>query len=97
MTRGGSRPNAGRPKGAQNRKTVEQVEAVKASGQTPLEYLTSIYQDIGADEARRIDAAKAAAPYVHAKLNSVELKGSEEHPVVTEYRRTIVRPGHADR
>ena len=97
MARGGNRPGAGRPKGAQNSKTLEQIETVKATGQTPLEYLTSVYQNVEQDESKRIDAAKAAAPYVHAKLNSVELKGSEEHPLVTEYRRTIVRPGHTDR
>lgn len=97
MARGGFRPGAGRPKGAQNQKTVEQIEAVKATGQTPLEFLTSVYQDITKEESRRIDAAKAAAPYVHARLNSVELTGDEERPLVHEYRRTIVRPGHADR
>jgi hypothetical protein len=93
MARGGSRPGAGRPAGAQNKRTVEQVEAIVASGLTPLEYLTSVYQDINADEAKRIDAAKAAAPYVHAKLNSVELKGDPDNPVaIEEVRRVIVRP-----
>lgn len=93
MARGGSRPGAGRPAGAQNKRTIEQVEAIAASGLTPLEYLTSVYQDAGADEAKRIDAAKAAAPYVHAKLNSVELKGDRDNPVaVEEVRRVIVRP-----
>ena len=42
---------------------------------TPLEYLTSVYQDITADDASRRDAAKAAAPYVHARLNAIELGG----------------------
>lgn len=74
MARGGSRAGAGRPKGAQNVKTVEQVEAITASGLTPLEYLTSVYQDVEADEAKRIDAAKAAAPYVHAKLSQIDMK-----------------------
>lgn len=94
MARGGNRPGAGRPKGSQNRTTVEQIEAVKATGMTPLEYLTSVYQDVGQDEAKRIDAAKAAAPYVHAKLNSVELTGDPDKPVsLSEVRRVIVRPG----
>lgn len=94
MARGGFRPGAGRPKGSQNKSTVEQIEAVKATGMTPLEYLTSVYQDVGQDESKRIDAAKAAAPYVHAKLNSVELTGDPDKPVgITEVRRVIVRPG----
>lgn len=81
MARGGARPGAGRPAGARNKRTVEQVEAIEASGMTPLEYLTSVYQDPGADESRRIDAAKAAAPYVHAKLSSVELSGPDGGPI----------------
>lgn len=74
MAHGGARPGAGRPKGAQNKRTIEQVEAVKATGMTPLEYLTSVYQDESADEAKRIDAAKAAAPYIHPKLTNIEAK-----------------------
>jgi len=94
MARGGFRPGAGRPAGAQNKRTIEQAEAIIASGMTPLEYLTSVYQDPNADEAKRIDAAKAAAPYIHAKLNSVELKGDPDSPLrLEEVRRVIVRPG----
>lgn len=96
MARGGNRPGAGRPKGSTNIKSLGYIEEIEASGLTPLQYLTSVYQDPGAEESKRIDAAKAAAPYVHAKLNSVELKGSDDHPLITEYRRTIVRPGHQD-
>ena len=93
MARGGNRPGAGRPAGSQNKRTAEQVEAVKATGMTALEYLTSVYQDVAQDEGKRIDAAKAAAPYVHAKLNSVELKGDADNPLTfEEVRRTIVRP-----
>lgn len=94
MARGGYRPGAGRPAGALNRRTVEQVEAIEASGLTPLEYLTSVYRDPAADEARRIDAAKAAAPYVHPKLSSVEMSGPEGGPVqiATPVEWTIVDP-----
>jgi hypothetical protein len=34
-------------------------------------------RDEAQDEAKRIDVAKAAAPYVHAKLNSVALTDAE--------------------
>lgn len=84
MARGGFRSGAGRPKGAQNRKSREDIEAIEASGLTPLQYLTSVYQDAEADEAKRIDAAKAAAPYVHAKLTTTTLQGPDGGPIQTE-------------
>lgn len=86
--RGGKRSGAGRPKGAPNKRTAEQVEAVKATGMTPLEYLTSVFQDVGADEARRIDAAKAAAPYCHAKLQPVDGEGdtTQKHKVAGAFK-----------
>ena len=94
MARGGNRPGAGRPKGSTNNRTLDNIEQVIATGVTPLEYLTSVYQDINADEAKRIDAAKAAAPYVHAKLIATTLKGDPDNPLaLTEIRRVIVRPG----
>ena len=38
----------------------------------PLDYLLGIMRDDGADEARRIDCAKAAAQYVHPKLSAID-------------------------
>lgn len=76
----GSKPGerrGGRTKGTPNKKTAEAVEAIKATGMTPLEYLTSVYQDITADEAKRIDAAKAAAPYVHPKRAPINSDGED--------------------
>ena len=94
MARGGQRPGAGRPKGSTNNRSLANIEQVMATGMTPLEYLASVYQDVEADEAKRIDAAKAAAPYVHAKLNSVEMSGPDGQPIATvsEVRRVIVDP-----
>lgn len=80
MARGGKREGAGRKPGTANVKTREVANAI-AEGLTPLEYLASIYQNIEVDEARRIDAAKAAAPYVHPRLNSIEHKGDADNPV----------------
>jgi hypothetical protein len=71
MSHGGSRPGAGRKAGTATKRTREIANAI-AEGLTPLEYLTSVYRDENADEAKRIDAAKAAAPYVHAKLANIE-------------------------
>ena len=79
--RGGKRPNAGRPKGAVNVKTQERVAAIEESGLTPLDYMIQLRRNEALDFATRLDAAKAAAPYVHPRLTSVEHKGDEKHPL----------------
>lgn len=84
MAVGGKRPGAGRPKGAANKRTVEKVKAIEASGLTPLDFLTSVYRDIGEEMSRRVDAAKAAAPYVHARLNTIELGGKDGGGIVVQ-------------
>ncbi len=98
MARGGKRDGAGRPSGARNVRTVEQAEAIAASGLTPLEYLTSVYQDENEDAAARRDAAKAAAPYVHARLSAVEMTGKDGAPIETLQRieRVIIDPLNPD-
>jgi hypothetical protein len=70
--RGGKRPGAGRPKGSATKRTREIADAAMAEGLTPLEYMLEVMRDVRADEARRLDAAKSAAPYVHPRLSSVE-------------------------
>ena len=67
MAHGGARPGAGRKKGAINRTTEEALERARETGELPLDYLLRVMRDVGADEAKRIDCAKAAAPYLHAK------------------------------
>jgi hypothetical protein len=91
MARGGKRPGAGRKAGSATTRTREIANAI-AEGLTPLEYLTSVYRDVGADEAKRIDAAKAAAPYVHAKLSNIELTGKGGGPVETVETIQLVGP-----
>lgn len=70
--RGGARPGAGRKAGGTNRITKEAVEKAKEGGMLPLDYLLGIMRDEDADEARRIDCAKAAAQYVHPKLSAID-------------------------
>ena len=84
MPRGGARPGAGRPKGRRSSKTVEQLAAIAGSGLTPLAYLLKIMRDKELDRAVRLDAAKAAAPYVHPKLANLDatVKGDSAHPLV---------------
>lgn len=81
--RGAGKPAArgrGRPAGAKNRSTEDWVRAFHASRRSPLWVLADIYSmpvevlaaKLGVDliEAMRlqVDAAKAAAPYVHKRL-----------------------------
>jgi hypothetical protein len=82
MAAGGARPGAGRKPGGRNRITQEAIAKAR-DGLSPLDYLLSVMRDAGAEEARRIDAAKAAAPYCHAKLQPVDGDGdaTQKHEV----------------
>jgi hypothetical protein len=51
---------------------------------TPLEYLVSVYTDEDNPLNVRLDAAKAAAPYVHPRLSSVEVSKNTPYRDVTE-------------
>ena len=77
MASGGKREGSGRKPGTLNKRTAEQAAAVEASGLTPLDYMLAVMRDLSMDDAKRLDAAKAAAPYVHAKLSSMELTGKD--------------------
>lgn len=77
MARGGSRPGAGRPPGAVNKLVREAVERAEAEGILPLDYMLSILRDVQQPPDVRMDAAKAAAPYVHPKRAPVDSKGDD--------------------
>jgi hypothetical protein len=83
MARGGARPNAGRKPAGRNRLTKEAV-AKAGDGLSPLEYLLSVMRDPDADQARRIDAAKAAAPYAHPKLQPIDGEGDTKQTHVIQ-------------
>jgi hypothetical protein len=89
---GGKRPGAGRKKGVPNKKTQAVLEKIAESGLTPLEYMLKVMRDEGEDSHRRLTAAQAAAPYVHAKLSSIEVSGKDGGPVeITTITRRIVK------
>jgi hypothetical protein len=73
--KGGARPGAGRKKGVPNKKTAQLMKAVEESGLTPLDYMLAIMRDEREKAPLRFEAAKAAAPYVHARLATVEHSG----------------------
>lgn len=79
--KGGARPGAGRKKGSPNIKTAKKVAAIEASGLTPLDYMLSVLRDTEQEPSARMDAAKNAAPYVHARLAAVEVSGDKENPL----------------
>lgn len=79
----------GRQKGSVNRKTAETQAAVEASGITPLDYMLKVMRDESADFGARLDAAKSAAPYVHAKLASMQLTGPGGGPIQVEEFRLV--------
>ena len=81
MARGGARQGAGRPKGGANKLNDEARTKALDGGTTPLEYLLGIMRDDMLDRDTRIDAAKAAAPYVHARLAAVEHSGDKDKPI----------------
>lgn len=84
MPAGGRRPGAGRKPGSATRRTREIAERAAAQGLTPLEVLLGVMRTpepqgaradvLAAWRAQRIDAAKAAAPYLHPRLAPVSMK-----------------------
>lgn len=73
MPRGGERPGAGRPAGSKNKKTRETATAAAAAGLSPVEYLLSVMRNRRKPEAQRMEAAKAAAPYCHPRLQALTI------------------------
>lgn len=63
------------------------IQAVEAGGITPLQYLLDIMRGEAQDPAMRFEAAKAAAPYIHARLASTELSGKDGGDLVIKVMR----------
>lgn len=96
MARGGKRPGAGRKPSALTQRTRQIAEQAIEGGITPLDYLLSIVRDEGQEQAARVDAAKAAAPFVHPRLNAIDHTSTDgsmaEKPTVIK----LVAPKLAD-
>ena len=80
--KGGARSGAGRKKGGKNKLTIERLaigetirERATSLGITPLEYMLNTLRDEKQSREERMKAAIAAAPYVHARLATIEHKG----------------------
>lgn len=72
----------GRPKGVPNKASAAREQKIAATGITPLDYFIELLQDQSNPTALRFEAAKAAAPYVHPRLASVQLLGAADHRFV---------------
>lgn len=63
----------GRPKGSVNKRT--QAFLRNNGGDLPLDYMLRVMRDPEQPAARRDDMAKAAAPFLHAKLQTIQHSG----------------------
>lgn len=87
----------GRPKGSPNKATAAKAAEVAASGLTPLDFMLSIMRDETKEEDLRFEAAKAAAPFVHPKLSSVEAKvDADVKARVRRIERVVIDPQAGD-
>lgn len=82
--RGGRRTGAGRKAGSATKRTREIADKAAEEGITPLEYMLQVMRASSehedpkiqiAREAMRFEAAKAAAPYMHPRLQATEHSG----------------------
>jgi hypothetical protein len=73
--RGGARKGAGRKVGSATKRTREIADRAAEEGITPLEYMLQVMRE-SSDPKERLNAAVSAAPYVHAKLSSIELNAN---------------------
>lgn len=82
---------AGRPAGrtdleARGRRIQKEINKKLSleAGKSPLDFLLMVMQDKDQRMNMRMQAAVAAAPYCHAKLASVELKGDATQPLMVQ-------------
>jgi hypothetical protein len=75
MAHGGARPGAGRKPGAATRLNQDARQKALDGGISPLDYMLGLMRDEELDRDTRLDAAKSAAPYLHARLAAVEHSG----------------------
>lgn len=80
---GSEKKSAGRPKGSRSKRTLGAMFA-GTNGLSPLDYMLEVLRDQGADRQTRMDAAKAAAPYVHSRLSNVDMSVTNADKPVAE-------------
>lgn len=73
----------GRQKGTPNKATARREREIAKGGDTPLDYMLKVMRNPRADASRRDDMARAAAPYVHPKLSTMQHTGANGGPIQT--------------
>ncbi len=74
----------GRPPGTRNKATAKRQQLVATTGITPLDFMLERLRAPDASIEERMDAAKAAAPYIHPRLALVQSQSTVEHRFVIE-------------
>jgi hypothetical protein len=89
MAKGGLRVGAGRPTASKNTQTMlAEGAVVRTNGQTPLEFMLAIMNDVGADINLRARMAQAAAPFLHPRAGEVP---ATKKDAVAERAQTVSR------
>jgi hypothetical protein len=88
----GIKTGGGSRKGKPNKATAAKAAAIAASGLTPLDYLLSVMRDEDQELGPRLDAAKAAAAYVHPKLQPVDGKTGDSEVRAKVMVEFVARP-----
>jgi hypothetical protein len=83
MPRGGKRNGAGRKCGSVSKLDKKVRQEAAASGMMPLDFMLRVMRDKTAADARRDEMARAAAPYLHARLASHTISGDPKNPLRT--------------
>lgn len=80
---GGKREGSGRKLGSASLRTREIADRAIKEGMSPLEVLLKLMRkalDAG-DDIVAMDAAKAAAPYIHPRLNAIDIGNKDDKPL----------------
>ncbi len=75
----------GRKRGSKNKTTIAREHAAKEGPNkslTPLQHMLKIMRDPKQPKEVRMEMAKAAAPYVHPRLRSTEIRNPDGEELV---------------
>ena len=80
----GNKIGKGRPRGSKNRRTTALAKARKL-GLDPLDYALDIMRNTSLERQERMEAAKIALPYCHARLSSSHSTSSKTDKTQAEW------------
>ncbi len=91
--RGGKRMGAGRPKGSAMTKTAVLASKLSADGITPLEFILNVMRDEAQPLPMRLNCAMAAAPFIHARLASIQVERKPNNAILKQLLDRIKEDG----